>query len=218
MSKGLAAISADKESHASHCVLLNTVCPGTCAKLPGGQRLHDGEGGLNPVQAAGTSGTASPAEGHCLQEPDTGGHIVTELNIKLADFGLSSECIGHKLITFCGTLSNTALEFFLHHICDDLGVNVWSLGVVVYQMAVETLLFVGEDFWKLKQQILSMHFHEPYFMSINSQKLKKEKLMTLNPSKRRTLEDVMKGPWLNMDQQRNSGLPASCLVQIWTSR
>ena len=101
--------------------------------LPGRQRLHDGEGSLSPVQAAGTSGTGLPAEGHCPQGPDTGGPIVTELNIKLADFRLSSKYIGHTLVTFCGSLSNEALELFLHQIYDDLGVDVWSLGVVLYR-------------------------------------------------------------------------------------
>lgn len=73
----------------------------------------------------------------------------SKLNIKLADFGLSNECVGHKLSTFCGSLPYVAPDVFLEQGYDGLGVDVWNLGVILHKMVTEKLPFMAEDFREL---------------------------------------------------------------------
>lgn len=73
----------------------------------------------------------------------------SKLNIKLADFGLSNECVGHKLSTFCGSFPYVAPEVFLEQGYDGLGVDVWNLGVILYKMVTRKLPFMAEDFREL---------------------------------------------------------------------
>lgn len=96
-----------------------------------------------------------------------------QMNIKIVDFGLSHGFTSHKLSAFCGSPSS-APEHFLGTNYDGPTVDVWNLGVVLYSLVTETLPFVGEEFWELRQWILSRQCHVPFFQVFECVKLLKK--------------------------------------------
>lgn len=96
------------------------------------------------------------------------------MNIKIVDFGLSHGFTSHKLSAFCGRPSYAAPEHFLGTNYDGPTVDVWNLGVVLYSLVTETLPFVGEEFWELRQWILSRQYHVPFFQVFECVKLLKK--------------------------------------------
>ncbi|XP_028002142.2 serine/threonine-protein kinase MARK2-like [Eptesicus fuscus] len=126
--------------------------------------------------------------------------VDSDMTVKLADFGFSREVSNDKQSTFCGTICYSAPEILQRHTYDGRKTDVWSLGVVLYRMLTGVVPFEGDNFVNVKRQIISGHYHLPHFMSREVKKLLR-KLLTVNPSRRPTLEDVMKDPWLNKGQE-----------------
>ncbi|KAF5922661.1 hypothetical protein HPG69_008034 [Diceros bicornis minor] len=125
----------------------------------------------------------------------------TELNVKLMDFGLSNVFTGGKLRTYCGSVHCMALEILQHQNYDGPPVDVWSLDVLLYTMVTASLPFPGDDFVTWEQQGLRGRFLLPMHLSSECRRLLK-KMMTLNPRKRTTLQDIMNDPWVNMGQEK----------------
>ncbi|XP_039702935.1 serine/threonine-protein kinase MARK2-like [Pteropus medius] len=121
-------------------------------------------------------------------------------NIKLADFGLSNEYVGQKLTTFCGSLNYVAPEILLGQSYDGPGVDVWSLGVILFKMVCGRLPFVADDIWELGRNILRGRYRLPFFISANLADLI-GKCLTVQPCHRGTLDELMRHSWTNMGQE-----------------
>ena len=129
-------------------------------------------------------------------------------NIKISDFGLSNQWHpGNELDTFCGSPAFMAPELFLGMPYTGPEVDVWSLGVVLYTMVTGSLPFGGQDFWELRQRVLSGQYHVPKYLSTNITDLL-ERMLTLKPIDRGTLDDVGQHAWVNMGQEEP--LPPAC--------
>lgn len=163
--------------------------------------MQDLGGSLTHVPATAGRGTVLPPEGDSAPGPQAENILVDgERNIKLADFGFSMEFTDEKLSTFCGTVFYIAPDSLQLQAYEGPKVDVWSLGVILYNMVTGTLPFEGQNFWEVKRQILSGHFLVPDFLSLECAELLK-KLMTLNASQRLSLEDILKDPWVNRGQE-----------------
>ncbi|XP_054544583.1 MAP/microtubule affinity-regulating kinase 3-like [Talpa occidentalis] len=124
-------------------------------------------------------------------------------NIKLADFGLSAQFSGASLLkTPCGTPEFVAPELFRRQAYSGPVADVWSLGVVLYDMVTGELPFEGNTFGELRARVLSGIYHEPHYLSQQCRDLLK-KMMTLNPQSRSTLDSIIKHPWVGLP----NGLP-----------
>lgn len=121
-------------------------------------------------------------------------------SITIVGFGHSNKLTVHKLNTFCGSPLYASPEVFLGQNCNGPTVDVRSLGVLC-SVVTRTLHFMGEDFWKLQQQILGRQYHVPFFMSFECVNLLKKILMAFDPNSRGTLEEIMREPGLNMGQE-----------------
>lgn len=121
-----------------------------------------------------------------------------DMNIKIADFGFSNEFVpGNKLDTFCGSPPYAAPELFQGKKYDGPEVDVWSLGVILYTLVSGSLPFDGQNLKELRERVLRGKYRIPFYMSTDCENLLK-KFLVLNPTKRASLETIMKDRWNNM--------------------
>ncbi|KAJ8266109.1 hypothetical protein GJAV_G00125960 [Gymnothorax javanicus] len=119
-----------------------------------------------------------------------------EMNIKIADFGFSNEfTLGNKLDTFCGSPPYAAPELFQGKKYDGPEVDVWSLGVILYTLVSGSLPFDGQNLKELRERVLRGKYRIPFYMSTDCENLLK-KFLILNPSKRGSLEQIMRDRWM----------------------
>ncbi|XP_036092824.1 serine/threonine-protein kinase MARK2-like [Rousettus aegyptiacus] len=103
-----------------------------------------------------------------------------ELNVKLADFGLSSTYVGRKMYTVRGSLPYLAPEVFLSECYDGPGADVWSLGVILYEIVTGKWPFMAVDETGLWRKIMRGEFQLPYFVSFLCKNVVK-KILVLTP-------------------------------------
>uniref|UniRef100_A0A8C7I751 non-specific serine/threonine protein kinase n=1 Tax=Oncorhynchus kisutch TaxID=8019 RepID=A0A8C7I751_ONCKI len=131
-----------------------------------------------------------------------------DMNIKIADFGFSNEfTMGSKLDTFCGSPPYAAPELFQGKKYDGPEVDVWSLGVILYTLVSGSLPFDGQNLKELREQrVVRGKYRIPFYMSTDCENLLK-RFLVLNPSKRGTLEQIMKDRWINAGLEENELKP-----------
>ncbi|MBN3310011.1 MARK4 kinase, partial [Amia calva] len=123
-------------------------------------------------------------------------------NIKIADFGFSNEfTLGNKLDTFCGSPPYAAPELFQGKKYDGPEVDIWSLGVILYTLVSGSLPFDGQNLkaspsTELRERVLRGKYRVPFYMSTDCESILR-RFLVLNPSKRCTLEQIMKDKWMN---------------------
>jgi len=128
----------------------------------------------------------------------------SEMNIKIADFGFSNEFVpGNKLDTFCGSPPYAAPELFQGKKYDGPEVDVWSLGVILYTLVSGSLPFDGSTLRELRERVLRGKYRIPFYMSTDCENLLK-KFLVLNPTRRASLEVIMKDKWMNMGYEGES--------------
>ncbi|KAM6959094.1 MAP/microtubule affinity-regulating kinase 4 [Aplochiton taeniatus] len=119
-------------------------------------------------------------------------------NIKIADFGFSNEfTMGSKLDTFCGSPPYAAPELFQGKKYDGPEVDIWSLGVILYTLVSGSLPFDGQNLKELRERVLRGKYRVPFYMSTDCEGILR-RFLVLNPTKRCTLEQIMKDKWMNV--------------------
>ncbi|KAK5905303.1 hypothetical protein CesoFtcFv8_006781 [Champsocephalus esox] len=119
-------------------------------------------------------------------------------NIKIADFGFSNEfTAGSKLDTFCGSPPYAAPELFQGKKYDGPEVDIWSLGVILYTLVSGSLPFDGQNLKELRERVLRGKYRVPFYMSTDCEGILR-RFLVLNPSKRCSLDQIMKDKWINI--------------------
>lgn len=130
-----------------------------------------------------------------------------DLSIKLADFGLA-KIIGEESFTttLCGTPSYVAPEILENskHRRYTRGVDVWSLGVVLYICLCgfppfSDELYTRDNPYTLSQQIKMGRFDypSPYWDSVGDPALDLiDRMLTVDPEKRITVDECLEHPWI----------------------
>jgi len=122
-------------------------------------------------------------------------YLSGEGEIKIGDFGWAIHNPKNlNSLDVVGTRNYLAPEMLSNEEYDHK-VDIWSLGVVAYEMLVGELPFYGVDEKELERNILSAELKLPGFLSKPCQNLLL-RLLTRNPSDRITLEEVLKHPWI----------------------
>ncbi|KAL2094741.1 hypothetical protein ACEWY4_009460 [Coilia grayii] len=130
-----------------------------------------------------------------------------DMNIKIADFGFSNKfTLGSKLDTFCGSPPYAAPELFQGKKYDGPEVDVWSLGVILYTLVSGSLPFDGQNLKELRERVLRGKYRIPFYMSTDCENLLK-KFLILNPTKRGSLEQIMKDRWMNVGHDEDELKP-----------
>ncbi|XP_063059067.1 MAP/microtubule affinity-regulating kinase 4 isoform X1 [Engraulis encrasicolus] len=132
-----------------------------------------------------------------------------DANIKIADFGFSNEfTLGSKLDTFCGSPPYAAPELFQGKKYDGPEVDIWSLGVILYTLVSGSLPFDGQNLKELRERVLRGKYRVPFYMSTDCEGILR-RFLVLNPSKRCTLEQIMKDKWINAGYEGDELKPHS---------
>ncbi|KAK2881072.1 hypothetical protein Q8A67_018340 [Cirrhinus molitorella] len=128
-------------------------------------------------------------------------------NIKIADFGFSNEfTMGSKLDTFCGSPPYAAPELFQGKKYDGPEVDIWSLGVILYTLVSGSLPFDGQNLKELRERVLRGKYRVPFYMSTDCESILR-RFLVLNPTKRCTLEQIMKDKWMNVGYENDELKP-----------
>ncbi|KAI1004583.1 Sucrose non-fermenting protein kinase 1 [Podosphaera aphanis] len=117
------------------------------------------------------------------------------LNVKIADFGLSNIMTdGNFLKTSCGSPNYAAPEVINGKLYAGPEVDVWSCGVILYVLLVGRLPFDDEHIPSLFAKIAKGNYAVPNYMSSGSAALIK-KMLAVNPVHRATIEEIRMDPW-----------------------
>lgn len=120
-----------------------------------------------------------------------------DLNVKIADFGLSNIMTdGNFLKTSCGSPNYAAPEVISGKLYAGPEVDVWSCGVILYVLLVGRLPFDDEYIPTLFKKISSGAYSTPPFVSSGARHII-HKMLKVNPMQRITVQDIRQDPWFN---------------------
>ena len=119
----------------------------------------------------------------------------SNLNIKIADFGLSNLMRdGDFLRTSCGSPNYAAPEVISGHLYAGPEVDVWSCGVILYALLCGSLPFDDESIPNLFKKIKSGMYSMPTHLSQLAKNLI-PRMLEVDPMKRITIPEIRMHPW-----------------------
>ena len=114
---------------------------------------------------------------------------------KLTDFGWSNYMQeGQKRTTVCGTPIYLAPEI-LEEKPHDEAVDLWCIGVLLFELVTAEPPFLGSDLDTLKANILSLKINWPKVINVDAKNLI-IKILKLDPKQRLPLEEMIKHPFI----------------------
>jgi serine/threonine protein kinase len=137
-----------------------------------------------------------------------------ENNIKICDFGLCIYFIGkEKVKTFFGSPCYSSPECLQHVEYDAQKADVWSLGVILYELIVGKLPWCIQHYSKMIQAITTGKFQIPKEIEGNKAQVDLLKgMLHLNPNKRLSLAQVLTNSWV-----KNGASQKSCIKKVPSS-
>ncbi|EIW87421.1 snf 1 [Coniophora puteana RWD-64-598 SS2] len=125
-----------------------------------------------------------------------------DLNVKIADFGLSNEIKdGDFLKTSCGSPNYAAPEVIRGGLYTGPEIDVWSCGVILYVMLCGRLPFEDEDVQTLFTKISQGSYHMPSYISPDAKGLINH-MLAVDPVKRITVPEITQHPFYTTDLPR----------------
>lgn len=129
--------------------------------------------------------------------------------IKIVDFGLSNTYKqGELLKTACGSPCYAAPEMIAGKRYNGTMVDLWSCGVILFALLAGYLPFEDPNTSNLYKKILSADFEMPDFLSPEAQDIIC-RILTTDPDKRITIQQIKQHPWFNIQQQTLSKMPGT---------
>ncbi|KAI8805349.1 kinase-like domain-containing protein, partial [Cladochytrium replicatum] len=117
--------------------------------------------------------------------------------IKIIDFGFGNNFTTDGLLdTFCGSPFYAAPEMILGKKYEGPEVDIWSLGVILFALLCGHLPFDDENMKELYKKIASGSYTIPDYLMPNARHLI-GRLITVDPKKRATLDEILQHPWVN---------------------
>ncbi|EAY12243.1 CAMK family protein kinase [Trichomonas vaginalis G3] len=119
--------------------------------------------------------------------------IDQECNIKIVDFGLSTDDNTKLRTTFCGSLAFAPPECIKREPYNAAQADIWSLGVMLYMAATGKLPWRTTNLVQIMKQITSGNFSIPCNVSNNVRNIIMM-CMNQNPSQRPTADELLTYP------------------------
>ncbi|WLF80821.1 Protein kinase [Lodderomyces elongisporus] len=122
-----------------------------------------------------------------------------QLNVKIADFGLSNIMTdGNFLKTSCGSPNYAAPEVISGKLYAGPEVDVWSSGVILYVMLCGRLPFDDEFIPALFKKISNGVYTLPNYLSPGAKHLL-TRMLVVNPLNRITIHEIMEDEWFKQN-------------------
>ncbi|CAL1217279.1 unnamed protein product [Candida parapsilosis] len=122
-----------------------------------------------------------------------------QLNVKIADFGLSNIMTdGNFLKTSCGSPNYAAPEVISGKLYAGPEVDVWSAGVILYVMLCGRLPFDDEFIPALFKKISNGVYTLPSYLSSGAKHIL-TRMLVVNPLNRITIHEIMEDEWFKQD-------------------
>ena len=123
-------------------------------------------------------------------------------NIKISDFGLCGFMEDTKMKTFCGTPCYTAPECINQVQYNGVYSDVWSLGVILYEMVTGMHPWDVRNITKMVKQISQAQFTVPSTVTPACDELIKM-ILKVRPNERPTCEKILNHPWMKLASSRS---------------
>ncbi|CAG9115020.1 hypothetical protein JYU34_007548 [Plutella xylostella] len=114
--------------------------------------------------------------------------------LKIADFGWSVHSPSSRRMTLCGTLDYLSPEM-IEGKPHSYAVDIWSLGVLCYELLVGLPPFDAKDSHQTYKKIRYVIIKYPDFISEKAKDIM-SKLLVVNPEQRMPLAQVLHHPWI----------------------
>ena len=116
--------------------------------------------------------------------------------VKLSDFGWSNFCKPEeKRNTYCGTPEYLSPEM-VKKLPHDYRVDIWSLGVLLFECLAGYPPFTGQNESELFKNIKQLKIHWPIDFPPLAKNLV-TKILKVNPEERPSLDEILKHSWFN---------------------
>ncbi|XP_045814744.1 CBL-interacting serine/threonine-protein kinase 21 isoform X2 [Trifolium pratense] len=122
-------------------------------------------------------------------------------NLKVSDFGLSALAkFDDVLNTKCGSPCYVAPEVLMNKGYDGAAVDVWSCGVILFELLAGFLPFDDQNLMGLYHKICRAEYTCPPWFTISQKKLI-AKILEPRSEKRITISDIIENEWFKKDYQ-----------------
>ncbi|CAL5199366.1 unnamed protein product [Lathyrus oleraceus] len=120
-------------------------------------------------------------------------------NLKVSDFGLSSLSKPNDVLhTRCGSPSYVAPELLMSKGYDGAAADVWSCGVVLFELLAGYLPFNDQNLMSLYHKICRAEYVCPPWFTQRQKKLI-TKILQPRPEKRINISDIIENEWFQID-------------------
>ncbi|KAK6942409.1 NAF domain, partial [Dillenia turbinata] len=126
-------------------------------------------------------------------------------NLKVSDFGLSAlRKPGDLLSTACGSPSYVAPELLVSKSYEGAAADVWSCGVILFELLAGFLPFDDRNLMSLYRKISRAEYACPEWFTEKQKKLLK-RILEPNSRKRITIPELIETDWFQKDYEPSSG-------------
>ncbi|KAF5461773.1 hypothetical protein F2P56_017846 [Juglans regia] len=120
-------------------------------------------------------------------------------NLKVSDFGLSAlQKPGGTLTTACGSPSYVAPELLANKGYDGAAADVWSCGVILFELLAGHLPFDDSNLINLYKKICRAEYTCPEWFTEDQKKLL-SRILDKNPESRMSIPDIVEDKWFQKD-------------------
>ncbi|GMN52151.1 hypothetical protein TIFTF001_021297 [Ficus carica] len=120
-------------------------------------------------------------------------------NLKVSDFGLSAlRKPGDLLSTTCGSPSYVAPELLVNKEYDGAAADIWSCGVILFELLAGYLPFDDNNLISLYRKITRAQYTCPQWFT-ESQKMLISRILEPNSKKRITIPEIIDDEWFQKD-------------------